>query len=697
MKLFTYAPIVLSLPFIPTLSHASGDDSVETVTVIGSELMSPKVSSSTGLSLTPEETPQSITILDADYIEQRHLSSIDQVLDRVIGIGSLKTDDVRNEFQSRGFEINSYQIDGMPYSWGDTAGFSGQTQIDTAIYERVEVVRGSTGLTTGVGDPSASINLVRKHADSTAPTGRVQASVGSWNTQEVMVDAANALNADGTLRGRVVAKYAQGESYVDLYESKRKVVYAVVEKDLSFNSLLRLGASYQADDRDGAAWGGIPGVYSDGSATHFSRAKTAATDWNFWDTEHLNIFADYEYQFANGWQLKSSYNHTQYSQRAKLTNLNIGTLNQDGSGLYAWSYNNEGDSTQDSISIHLNGDYALAGRQHEFMLGASYSHLKDFNQYYAMDPVAFATVDDYLAWNGNLAEPTWENDKTTEYDFTTQQLAFYTATRVHLSDNTKAILGARIANWQRKGTNYGGVTYGDNGIITPYAGLLYDLSAQSRVYASFATIYEPQNERDRHGDYLDPLEGKTYEIGIKSNLTEQITLSGALFRIEQDNLAQDDTGYTIPNTTNTAQKAVDGTVSKGIEVQLAARPMEGMDINLGMTQFTAEDNEGNDVNTNYARKQVKLSSNYQFVGWNPDLTIGADLRWQSEIHATDDIKQPSYAIVDLMASYQINRDVTMRVNVENLFDKTYYSYLNAANTVRYGAPFNAQLSLNYRF
>lgn len=266
-----------------------------------------------------------------------------------------------------------------------------------------------------------------------------------------------------------------------------------------------------------------------------------------------------------------------------------------------------------------------------------------------------------------------------------------------MSDNTKAILGARIANWQRKGTNYGDVTYGDNGIITPYAGLLYDLSAQSRVYASFATIYEPQNERDRHGDYLDPLEGKTYEIGIKSNLTEQITLSGALFRIEQDNLAQDDTGYTIPNTTNTAQKAVDGTVSKGIEVQLAARPMEGMDINLGMTQFTAEDNEGNDVNTNYARKQVKLSSNYQFVGWNPDLTIGADLRWQSEIHATDDIKQPSYAIVDLMASYQINRDVTMRVNVENLFDKTYYSYLNAANTVRYGAPFNAQLSLNYRF
>ncbi len=697
MKLFTYAPLMLSLPLMPTLSYADSGDSVETVTVMGSTQLSPDVSSSTGLPITPEETPQSVTVLDADYIETRNLTSLDDLLDRVVGISSLKTDDVRNQFQSRGFEITSYQIDGMPYSWGDSAGFSGQTQIDTAIYERVEVVRGATGLTSGVGDPSASINLVRKHADSTTAQGNVQASIGSWSNQQLLADVSNGLNADGSLRGRVVAKYAHGESYVDLYESERKVIYAVVEKDLTTTSLLRVGASYQADERDGAAWGGMPGVYADGSATHFSRSKTAATDWNFWNTEHLNLFADYEYQLTNGWQLKASYNHTQYNQRAKLTNINIGSLQTDGSGLLAWSYNNEGESRQDSFNLNLNGDYALAGRQHEFMLGVSYSYLKDFNQYYAMDPIAYASVDDYLNWHGNLAEPSWQDDKTTEYDFTTKQLAFYTATRVHLSDNTKAILGARIANWQRQGDNYGDVTYGDDGIITPYAGLLYDFGDQSRVYASYATIYEPQNERDRNGDYLDPLAGKSYELGIKSKLNEQITLSGALFRIEQDNLAQDDTGYTIPNTTSTAQKAVDGTVSQGFEVQVAARPVAGMDINLGFTQFRAEDNTGNDVNTNFARKQVKLSSNYQLIDWMPDLTIGADLRWQSAIHATDDIRQPAYSLVDLMASYQINRALTMRLNLENVFDKSYYSYLNSSNTVRYGAPFNAQLSLNYSF
>lgn len=697
MKLFTYSPVVLSLALIPTLSHANTEETLETITVNGSKVRSPEVSSTTGLSLTAEETPQSITVIDADYIADRNLSSIDDVLDRVIGIGSLKIDDVRNAFQSRGFEIKSYQVDGMPYSWGDTAGFSGQTQIDTSIYERVEVVRGSTGLTTGVGDPSASINLVRKHADSKALVGHVEASAGSWNSREVSADVSNALNADGTLRGRIVTKYSQADSYVDLYESNRKVLYAVIEKDLADNSLLRFGASYQADDRDGAAWGGIPGVYSDGTATQFSRSKTAATDWNYWNTEHISLFADYEYQFANDWQLKSTYTHTEYSQRAKLTNINIGSLEKDGSGLLAWSYNNEGESVQDSINTSLQGEYQLAGRQHELMFGLSYNRLKDFNQYYAMDPVAYGTVEDYLNWSGNLAEPDWAKDKTTEYDFTTTQLAFYTATRVNLSDSTKVILGARIANWQRKGYNYGDVTYGDNGIITPYAGLLYDLSEQSRVYVSYATIYEPQNEQDRNGDYLDPLEGETYELGIKSALSEQVTLSAAVFRIEQSNLAQDDTGYTIPNTTNTAQKAVDGTVSKGVEVQIAARPVTGMDINLGMTQFTAEDEEGNDVNTNYARKQVKLSSNYQFVDWVPELTVGADIRWQSEIYASDDIRQPSYSLVDLIASYQINNDITMRLNVENLFDKTYYSYLNSSNTVRYGAPMNAKLSVNYSF
>ena len=697
MKLFAYSPIMLSLPFIPMLSQANPQESVETLTVVGSQAAAQKVSSSTGLALAPEETPQSVTVLDANFLEERDLSSVDDVLDHVIGISSLKTDDVRNQFQSRGFAITSYQVDGMPYSWGDTAGFSGQTQIDTSIYERVEVVRGSTGLTTGVGNPSASINLVRKHADSTTLTGNVQVSAGSWDQRGVTAEVSNALNDDGSLRGRVVAKYAEGDSFVDRYSSNRKVIYTVVEKDLTANSLVRLGASYQADDRDGAAWGGLPGVYSDGSATNFSRSTSAAADWNYWNTEHLSLFADYEYEFSNGWQLKSSYNHTQYSQRAKLTNINIGSLAKDGSGLSTWSYNNEGESTQDSFNVNLSGGYTLLDRQHELMLGVSYNHLKDFNQYYALNPIAYGSIDNFFTWNGHSAEPQWQESKTTEYDFTTKQLAFYTATRLSLTDNTKAILGARIANWQRRGYNYGDQNYGDNGIITPYAGLLYDFTEQSRVYVSYATIYEPQNEQDRNGDFLDPLEGETYEIGVKSNLNSQVTVSGALFRIEQDNLAQDDTGYTIPNTTNTAQKAVKGTVSKGIEIQIAAKPVDGMDINLGLTQFTAEDSDGADVNTNYARKQVKLSSNYQLVNWLPELTIGADVRWQSEIHATDDISQPAYSIVDLMASYQITKDLKMRVNMENVFDKSYYSYLNSSNTVRYGAPFNAKVSLNYSF
>ncbi|MGO2509795.1 MAG: TonB-dependent siderophore receptor [Vibrio hibernica] len=697
MKPFTYSPLALSIALLPALCQAQAEDNIESITVIGDDVQTPKVTSSTGLALTPEETPQSMSIVDEYYINERNLSSIDEVLERVPGVSTLNTDDVRNQFQSRGFEITSYQVDGMPYSWGDSAGFSGQTQADTSLYERIEVVRGSTGLTTGVGNPSASINLVRKHADSKQLIGNVQASAGSWNDQSIVADVQGGLNSDGSLRGRVVAKYSQEESYIDRYDANRKVLYAVIERDLGERTLVRVGASYQDDDRDGAAWGGLPGVYSDGTPTNFSRSKSAAADWNYWDTQHINVFTDFEHHFSNGWQLKSSYSYTNYSQRAKLTNINIGSLNTDGSGLLAWSYNNEGESEQNTFNINLNGDYSLGGRTHELMFGMSYNHAKDFNQYYAMNPAAFGVIDNFLDWNGNLDQPTWADDKTTEYDFTTTQLAFYTATRINLSDSLKAILGARIANWQRDGYNYGDYTYGDNGIITPYAGLLYDVTQNIRLYTSFATIYEPQNKQDRNGNFLDPLEGKTYEVGFKSHLNSYITVSGALFRIEQDNLAQEDAGYTVPNTVNPAQKAVDGTVSQGFELQASTSPIVGMDINLGYTQFTAEDNEGNDVNTNFARKQFKLSSNYQFVDWHPALTIGADVRWQSEIHATDDLKQPAYAIVDLMAMYQINNDITMRLNVENIFDETYYSYINSANTVRYGEPVNAKLSINYNF
>ncbi|RQW61011.1 TonB-dependent siderophore receptor [Vibrio viridaestus] len=221
---------------------------------------------------------------------------------------------------------------------------------------------------------------------------------------------------------------------------------------------------------------------------------------------------------------------------------------------------------------------------------------------------------------------------------------------------------------------------------------------QTRIYASYATIYQSQNAQDSNGDFLDPVAGDTYEIGLKNRYFEdRLQLSFALFQIEEDNLAQDDpTGATVPNSTDTAQVATDGVTSKGFEIQIGGSPFEGTDFNLGYTQFKAEDEDGKEVNTDFARKQFKLMSSYQFVNSIPDLTVGVSLSWQDKIYSGD-VSQPAYSLVDMMAKYQINKNVIINLSVNNLFDKTYYSYLDSSNEVHYGEPFNGTISVNYLF
>jgi outer membrane receptor for ferric coprogen and ferric-rhodotorulic acid len=84
-------------------------------------------------------------------------------------------------FYSRGYRIDNYQLDGaLAPSSAFGGGWQGNNSLDTAVYDSVVVVRGATGLLTGAGDPTGSINLVRKR-----PTREFQASIeqgfGRWN------------------------------------------------------------------------------------------------------------------------------------------------------------------------------------------------------------------------------------------------------------------------------------------------------------------------------------------------------------------------------------------------------------------------------------------------------------------------------------------------------------------------------------
>ena len=678
------------------------------IVVTGRYTIEERIDTATGLGLTLRETPQSVTVITAQRILDQNLDTVADVVVNSVGVSVNEVDDVRNTFNARGFEIQNYQVDGVPLAW-TLAGGAGETVADVSIYDRIEIVRGATGLLTGAGDPSASINLVRKHADSTEWTGYVNASYSSWNTKQLTGDIGGALTGDGSVRVRAVAKYEQGESYIDRYKDKKLVLYGVIDADLTENTSFRAGISHQRETPTGPQWGALASFFTDGSFTNFPRSTSTSADWSYWDTTNQNIFANISHEFGNGWKLSANYNWLRNAQQTQILYL-FGLLDKTtGQGLFSFPYSDSGESIQNSFDVQIKGEVAAFGRSHEFVLGALRS-VQD-RQNTTFGALAFPSTGNFFNWNGaTFANPGFSTSGTLAVDEKTKQTGFYGAARFNVADSLKLIAGGRLSSWKLDGFNFGPPReYGDDNVFIPYVGALYDLTSNHRLYASYTKIFQPQNARDRNGDFLAPLDGKAYEIGIKSAFfNEALQTSLAYFRIEQDNLAQIDVGFFIPGVTppTNASIAAQGTTSKGFEAEVTGQPAKGWNLSLGYSQFTADDADGNAVNTDHPRKLLKLFTTYRLTGALDGLTVGGGVNWRSKnfsegtnpvTNAPFRFQQDAYALVSLLARYELNENLQVQVNVENLFDETYFSQIGFFSQYRYGSPRNFSASVNYRF
>eukprot|EP00456_Euglypha_rotunda_P027921 TRINITY_DN2223_c0_g1_i27.p1 TRINITY_DN2223_c0_g1~~TRINITY_DN2223_c0_g1_i27.p1 ORF type:complete len:354 (+),score=89.01 TRINITY_DN2223_c0_g1_i27:88-1062(+) len=287
-----------------------------------------------------------------------------------------------------------------------------------------------------------------------------------------------------------------------------------------------------------------------------------------------------------------------------------------------------------NLNLQLTGAYNLFGRQHELVVGAMYNHLKGGWTNRDPDPASVAPVGDFNAWDGSYPEPVWGERYRMSGFGTTRQTALYGVTRFQLLDPLKLIVGARLSSWVRDEEEalYTTDPYKikKKNVFTPYAGAVLDLTHQLSAYVSYTTIFNPQTARDRNGRYLDPLEGANYEAGLKADLMNgRLRLSGALFRIEQDNFAVPDIGYFVPGTTDVASKPAMGTVSKGYELEMQGQPLPGWDVSAGWSHFKATDADGIDVQAHQPRKVFRMATKYAFGGALDGFSLGGSARWES--------------------------------------------------------------------
>ncbi|KQZ98802.1 TonB-dependent siderophore receptor [Achromobacter sp. Root565] len=681
--------------------------------------MTGPLSFATGLPLTQRETPQTISVMTRQRIEDEGVDSIEALLDRTPGISVQNIGASRFSVLSRGYNIDNYQFDGVLTATDIVSQNIPQSQTDLAIYDRVEVLRGATGLMTGAGDPSGTVNLIRKK-----PTrefqGYASLGAGTWGRGRGELDVGGPINVAGTLRGRFVAAHEQGNTYIDYYKENKTVLYGVLEADLTPNTLLTAGLDYQKNDPRGQSSTGLPLFYTDGQQTDFKASDNAGARWNTNEIQVYNAFLNLEHKFANDWKLKFSGNYLYGEREFSSANASWGFVERNtGDGVQFYGGLGSARQRQSGFDVQAAGPFELWGRKHEFVVGMNWAEFKNYHEPMSGAGIEGRPVNVY-DWDNETAGPTVTGQKLMDYDGWQKQQGVYSALRLKPTDDLAVIVGARVSNYRYKlsqiytspalARNNKITEMSESGVVTPYAGVVYDLNDQHSVYASYTSIFKPQSARERYGNVLDPRTGDNYEIGLKSDyFGGRLSSAIALYQIRQDNLAEVDEGQFVPGTVREpAYRAVSGAKTSGLDVELNGELAPGWQAALSYSYSITKDGEGGTIRTIFPRHMAKLWTTYRLPGDWHRLTVGGGVNWQSRIYysattwslpgVTLKGEQPAYAVANLMARYDFNRQLSATLNLNNVFDKKYLQGLDTTfYTGIYAPTRHAMLTLKYQF
>lgn len=660
----------------------------------------------TRLPLSIRETPQSVSVITRQQMDDQGLIQLTDVVRQTAGLtisqgGNMGSDS--SPIYSRGFQVENYQVDGIGHLHSNYSSIYQSN--DMALYDRVEVVRGATGLMNGIGLPSATINLIRKRP-ARELQGSVRVEAGSWEHYRAEADVSLPIEEGGRLRSRFVAAQQENGSYIDRLKERKKILYGVFEAELSPRTLAAFGLTYQDHEATGHSRGGLPLFYSDGTRTRWKRSDSAAAAWAYSSRESVALFASLEHRLDNEWVLKGvySYDHTRFDEQVgyaaggfpdKLTGVGI--------NLYGGRW--AGPPTQNSLDLSARGPFTAFGRKHDLVLGASLSYtLQDSESYHLW---YILPVGDIREWNGRTpGRP--DHSVKGDFNYNEYTRSAYVTTRLRVADPLSVILGGRTTSWGDKmySSSYAtGVSsterreWGDR--FTPYAALVYELDRQWSAYGSFTNIFKPQSNKDVSGRSLDPLLGNAYELGAKGELYGgRLNVAAAVYKIQQDNYAVSLPGVLAPDGSQ-AYRAASGTETRGFEVEASGQLARNWQAAFGFSRNLTQDSDGKLLNTNVPQNTLKLFTTYRLPTIGNGLRVGGGVRWQNRtwsdfswVAGSPRVTQESYALVDLTAHLSLAKQLTASVNLYNLFDKTYQT---SSSSSYYGEPRSLRVGLNYLF
>lgn len=659
----------------------------------------------TKLNLSPRETPQTITTITRQQMDDTGMISLDDALKSVSGIFSQEMGSAGATYLSRGFNLQA-QVDGMATPAGVNSG-NRSPKFDNAFVDRIEVLQGAAGLLAGAGSPGGTVNMVRKRPTETFQA-QAEVQLGSWDARRFVADVSTPLVESGRIRGRIIALDDHSDSFTDYVFRDRRAFYGIVEADLSASTTLSASVQYQQDESLNHF--GVP-FASNGSDAGLPRSFFLG-DTNYRLVRDYTIYTiGLSQQLAGEWNLKANYSQQKTLNDIANFNSPIGSLNAatgNGLSLSSRSINNSAVMHADTADVYASGPFNLLGRKHELVLGLNGSTYKDESTGTGYTAAGAAIPINVYNYNpGALGPVPFIAASRTES--TTTNLGAYSVARWNLADTLKLITGARISNYEVKNDITGRVAPKETGEITPYAGLVYDINSQYSTYVSYSDIFNPQSNKSADGNVLKPVVGANFEVGIKGELLDKrLNVSAAVFRLEQSNLAvRDDSVPVNPGNAcgGTCYTAAGEVVSEGVDLGLNGQVGRNLNLAAGYTYSTAEYKAGPQQGQRFGPEQpqhsLRLAGNYKLS--DTGFSIGGNVAATSKIYRSGGtgagawtIRQGGLVLLGLNAKYQITEKTQVLMAISNLTDRSYRS-LYSLNYSPYGEPRKVLVNLKHTF
>ena len=665
--------------------------------------------------LTLREIPQSVTVITAQRLADQALLNLDDVLLQMTGV----TRDqawLSSSYNSRGLPIENVRYDG-----GATSTYlAGTGNADTALFDSVALLRGADGM-FGAVEAGGILNLNHKRPLA-EPAFNVTLQGGSWKTLRGEVDATGSLGFDGRLRGRLVGVIEDKDSFVDYANSKRHVAYGAIEADLTPDTLLFIGGSYQFDRLN--AFNHSLSRYADGSDPNYPRSQNMGTPWNWIKRNNSAVFARLDQRLGGDWAIKLNlrYNHNRDRTNAAEMENAVNPVTMTGTDW--WYFQKEERNKQFTADLNTSGSFELFGRRHDVLVGIDMVNTN----------TSYDQLWTYYGPETDVTNPTFppEIDLPSAWGYQDRtkirRTGVYGSLRLRPIENLAVLLGGRLVLKDRT------ISRDINGVLTsevkegtvfvPNFGFTYDFTRNLTLYGSYAEIYQSQaNLRSgpRPGTPLAPVTGSNYELGIKGAFADgRLTASAAIYRVVKKGASANDPSYPDTVWNSPCCYIRDGyQKSQGFDIEVNGEILPGWQLSLGYTFNNNKDIRESDARFSSITPKhlLKIWTDYRFSGSLEGLRIGGGVNGQSKNFRMGSIQQynpvsgqwdgpwvdyrfsvKGYTVWAARIGYDFNEKMSIGLNVNNIFDKKYYDTISSAGYGNfYGDPRNVLVTLKAGF